>query len=246
MMAVRSELTGAKLTWEEPSNNILRNAGDGRIDLLAVVPSQMISLLERLEEAPEIRNIIIGGSAINNELYRRICESGLNAWETYGMTETASHIALRKVAPGNGFFTPLPGITVSLDDEGRLQIEMKGWQRLVTNDLAEINGEGGFRILGRYDNMIVSGAKKINPVEVESIIEPLLDAEVLITSEPDLKWGERVVMIVEKSLEKEYPEERIFEICRTHLRKECVPKRIIYGEVPHTANMKKARKKREA
>lgn len=163
MMAVRAEETGARLTWETPSNRPLLQAGQDAIDLLAVVPSQMEYILSHIDIMPEIRAIIIGGSAIPAALRSRIAESGLNAWETYGMTETASHIALRRVTEPQSPFRVLDGISIGLDNESRLVVEIDGWQKIVTNDMVRILDRREFVVTGRYDNVIISGGVKIHP-----------------------------------------------------------------------------------
>ena len=239
MMAVRSEITGARLTWEKPSNRPLSNYSDVGIDLLAVVPSQMIDLLFRLAELPQIKAIIIGGAPINDELRLRIAESGLNAWETYGMTETASHIALRKVSASDSGFRVLPGIEISTDKDSRLIINLGEWGEVRTNDVVKINSDGSFNVLGRYDNVIITGGKKVHPERVERIIEPLVGCEVMIYGEADKKWGERVIMTVDKSTKLTL--EDIEAICKSRLPKECVPKKIIIQQIPHTQNGKKMR-----
>ena len=215
MMAVRSELAGCRFTWETPSNRPLSGVEKGEsIDLLAVVPSQMVHILDHLDEMPPLGAIIIGGSAIHPDLKRRIAASGLNAFETYGMTETASHIALSKITGDETRFTPLNGIRVATDERGCLVILFDSGEMVVTNDIAEIiEGAGveedsvedgydkdgrevSFRILGRIDNVIVTGGKKVNPEDLERRIAGLIDADFMITSRPDEKWGERVVLRV--------------------------------------------------
>lgn len=240
MMAVRSELTGARLSWEQPSNRPLKDYAGSRIDLLAVVPSQMDYLVENPGRIPEIRHVIIGGSPIHPTLRKRIADSGLDAWETYGMTETASHIALRKITEKEEFFLPFEGIHIDIDTENRLVIDMEGWQKIVTNDIAEINSDGSFTIKGRADNVIISGGKKIHPEEVESVLERLLGVDVLVTSAPDEKWGQRVVLIVED--EGRIKDERIISVSKENLRQECVPKEIRHESIRRTSNGKKQRK----
>lgn len=199
MMAVRALLAGCRLTWEIPSNRSLRGIGAAsRISLLAVVPSQMVDILGRVEELPSIESIIIGGGAIDSRLRRRIVDSGLNAFETYGMTETSSHIALRKVDCETEWFTTLPGITVDLDDRGCLTIRFDGGQVVVTNDLATLFDPTRFRIDGRADNVIVTGGRKVNPFEVERRISDLIGTPFIVTSLPDEKWGRRVVLKIER------------------------------------------------
>lgn len=199
MMAVRSELARCRFTWETPSNTPLSGiTPDEVIDLLAVVPSQMLHIVEHMEALPKINAIIIGGSAIHPQLRDKIIASGLNAYETYGMTETASHIALRKIEGDEEWFKPLKGIKISLDDRGCLVIDFERGENVVTNDLAEINSESGFKILGRYDNVIVTGGKKVHPEDVERRIASLIKGNFIITSLPDEKWGERIVLRIER------------------------------------------------
>lgn len=198
MMAVRAEVANCKLTWERPSNHPLANVDkEENIDLLAVVPSQMIYILDNLGEMPDIKAVIIGGSAINPALYDRICASGINAYETYGMTETSSHVALRKVAKGMEWFETLEGITVVTDERGCLIIKFDSGESFQTNDLAELNGDHRFRINGRYDHIIITGGKKVNPFEVEKKLSAYIDAPFVITSRPDYKWGRAVVLMIE-------------------------------------------------
>lgn len=241
MMAVRSEECGGRLTWEVPSNRPLINFSGNRIDLLAVVPTQMIDLLTRIDSLPEIGAIIIGGAPITSDLRRAISRSGLNAWETYGMTETASHIALRRVTETQIPFLALEGIRINTTEDSRLVIDLEGWQTVVTNDIAEITGEGSFLIKGRIDNVINSGGKKIHPEEIEEKLERFFGVPVLITSRPDKKWGERVVMIIEDHKGHE-TDNKIISDCKSFLQSECVPKEIEHHKLPRTANGKKKRK----
>lgn len=240
MMAVRSEVVSCKLTWESPSNRPLADYHGETIDLLAVVPSQMHFIIDNIDNMPEIKHIIVGGAAIPAELKTKIAESKLDAWETYGMTETASHIALRKVSKENIPFKTLEGVKISLNSESCLEIEIEGWQRLTTNDVVEIINDREFIIRGRIDNVINSGGKKIHPEQIEPIIESILDCEVMITSLPDDKWGERVVLIIEK--ERDETESEIIAQLKHRLPKEAVPKEVIFKAIPHTANGKKKRK----
>ncbi len=97
MMMIRSLIAGSEFGWEIPSNKPLNDYFGRDITLLAVVPSQMHFILDKIASLPSIQYILIGGAPIPPALRKRIAESGLIAYESYGMTETASHIALRKV-----------------------------------------------------------------------------------------------------------------------------------------------------
>ncbi len=241
MMAVRSAEAGCRLTWETPSNRPLSEHDGSIIDLLAVVPSQMLHILDNMAGMPPIRSIIIGGSPIAGPLRTRIAQSGLDAWETYGMTETASHIALRKVTEHEEPFKILDGIKIRTDSDDRLIIGIEGWQELVTNDIAHLYGNGKFSIIGRSDNVIISGGKKIHPEQVEETLEREFGTPVMISSRPDDKWGERVIMIIEDKT-MQLDDINIISRCKKTLPKECAPKEIIHGTVPRTANGKKRRK----
>ena len=203
MMAVRAEVGNCRLTSENPSNHPLQDIPEGdKITLLSVVPSQMQWILDNIKNLPEIGNILIGGSPIPPMMRRRIALSGLNAWETYGMTETASHIALRKVEEEEKPFETLPDITVDVNEEGCLVVNMPGREGLVTNDLAEAETPTRFRILGRADNCIISGGIKIIPEMLEDILGPFIAFNYCISSVADAKWGERLVLAVEKGKSK--------------------------------------------
>lgn len=199
MVAVRARLCGAAFSWETPSNHPQLEAPHGAaITLASVVPSQMVDLVRRAE-LPRVEQYLVGGAPVSPALAGDIAQRGITAYESYGMTETASHVALRRIgAPDTvGGFRPLPGISVSLTDDSRLRIDHE-FGSLVTNDLAELNEDGTFVITGRADSMINSGGRKINPIRLERLIgEALPGTELTMTSEPDPLWGERVVLLLE-------------------------------------------------
>lgn len=237
-MMIRALLAGGRFTWEPPSNHPLRGMKSEHIDMICVVPAQMRDILDLRDTLPDIGVILIGGSPINTQLRHEIASSGLNCWETYGMTETASHVALRPVTEPQEWFVPLPGISVSLVDSC-LAIDIPGWQRFLTNDIAEIDCNGRFRILGRADNVIITGGLKVNPEVVEARVQPFLDFEFIVTSRPDPLWGQRVVMIAEDA---ERPDDEILDICRMHLQRHEVPKEIIHDKIPRTGSGKPIRR----
>lgn len=243
MQAVRAIVTGGTLMAENPSNRPLLNTQGRVIDLLAVSPSQMIHICDNKANYPAIKHIIVGGGKISQPIWDKICESGFDAWETYGMTETASHIALRKIETSPKGFHVLDGIKIEITQDHRLRIIIQNWQELIVNDIASIDSDGSFYLIGRADSVIVSGGKKIHPETVESILERILEDEVLITSKPDDKWGERVVLIIPESISQKYDDATIMQICKDNLPSESVPKEITHAEIPHTPNGKKERLK---
>lgn len=258
MQLIRSLEAGCSFSYEKPSNRPLESYTGGRISLLSVVPSQMIHILDNLDAMPPIDAILVGGSPIPDSLRKRIETSGLNVWETYGMTETASHIALRKVASydpertGTNAFEPLPGITLflaethglsdRLNETGRLGIRIAGWKEIVTNDIAELLPDGRFIILGRSDNVIISGGRKIHPEELENRMSLFLDFPFFLTSEEDEKWGRRLLLIAETDPSRNSVQE-ILSKCRENLQGFETPKSVRFvNSLPRTPNGKIKRK----
>ena len=133
------------------------------------------------------------------------------------MTETLSHIALRRLngAEASDWYTPFEGVSLSQTDEGCLVIDAPAVHDgpLVTNDIVELSDKG-FRILGRKDNVICSGGIKIQTEEVERWLKPHLPAPFMITKRPDRKFGEQVVLLTEST-----DMDRVREICQQVLPK---------------------------
>ena len=186
----------------------IRDGGlDGGGCFLAMVPMQVWNTLQVPEERErlwKVRHLLIGGGAINEQLAEALQDFPGNAWSSYGMTETLSHIALRRLnGPDRSeWYTPLPGVSVSLNEEGCLVIRAPHLcdETLVTHDLAEMQSsqpDSPFRILGRRDNVVCSGGIKIQMEAVEEKLRPHLSFPFMITKRPDPKFGEVVAMLIE-------------------------------------------------
>ena len=207
MMVVRSVERGLKLISVPPSGHPL-NIKHSRIDFAAMVPMQVYNSLqvpEECERLKQIRHLIIGGGAIDDALAAVLKTFPNHVWSTYGMTETLSHIALRRLngPDASDYYTPFPSVKVSLSDDGCLIIDapLVCAERLVTNDIAELSGDR-FRILGRKDNVICSGGIKIQIETVERQLRPHLQVPFLITKRPDAKFGEAVVLLTEGAVDE--------------------------------------------
>ena len=172
-----------------------------------MVPMQVWNTLQVPEERErlwKVRHLLIGGGAINEQLAKALQDFPGNAWSSYGMTETLSHIALRRLnGPDRSeWYTPLPGVSVSLNEEGCLVIRAPHLcdETLVTHDLAEMQNsqpDSPFRILGRRDNVVCSGGIKIQMEAVEEKLRPHISFPFMITKRPDPKFGEVVAMLIE-------------------------------------------------
>ena len=171
------------------------------------------------------------------------------------MTETLSHIALRRLngAEASDWYTPFDNVSISQNEDGCLVIDAPEVcaERLVTNDIVEIS-QGRFRVVGRKDNVICSGGIKIQAEEVERALMPYLHVPFMITKRKDEKYGEIVVMMVEDRGERreergEWREEslktRLQRLCREHLPKYWQPRDFVFVEkIPMTETGKIARK----
>lgn len=197
MMLIRAIEAKAKFASEPPSNTPVGLINvNSPIDLLAVVPSQMYWILANIPSLPVIRNIIVGGSAIPSSLRKAIAASQLNVFETYGMTETASHIALRQVSHTPVAFTPLPGVKLSLDHRECLCIKREDFEPVQTNDLATLNSDGTFEIIGRFDNVIITGARKVIPDDIEAGLSDFITGDFAVSWVSDDKWGALITLCI--------------------------------------------------
>lgn len=253
MMAVRAVAGNLRLTWEKPSNQpeVISLFPYDVPRLVSLVPSQIVYILNH--HIPEVfyRTIwLLGGSPIESSLRKKIAQSGLEVWESYGMTETSSHIALRKVKSMPGPFYPLSGVTLSADKRGCLIIAQHGYE-ITTNDMVSFFPDGGFLITGRADNIIITGGKKIQPEKIESLLENQLREygvnALMISSSPDEKWGEKVILLMELSKECTLSQDKLVEIaheiCKNNLQPYEVPKEFrIVARLPRTPNGKLRRK----
>ena len=248
MMVVRALERRLLLITVAPSGHPLADLSPqlSALSFAAMVPMQVYNALQvpaECERLKQIRHLIIGGGAIDDALAAALKSFPHHVWSTYGMTETLSHIALRKLngPDASDYYTPFPSVKVSLNDESCLVINAPEVcsERLVTNDIAELS-EGRFRILGRKDNVICSGGIKIQTEQVERQLRPYLSQPYLITKRPDEKFGEVVVLLTEG------PVDEAHAVCERILPKYFQPKAYLHvDKIPLTETGKPARKQAE-
>ena len=239
MMLVRSFTTGMKIIATEPSSNPFRNLPKQLpIDFTAIVPLQLNEILQsdHAERLNSVRNILVGGAAIDEGIKKKLSEFHSQIYATYGMTETISHIALQRV---NGplaseYFTAFPGIKIDVDERGCLEIDAPYLrEKLVTNDVAEIKPSGHFKWLGRVDNIINTGGIKVIPEIIEDRIRRFFEQQniknkFLISSRPDPILGNKIILLIEGDL-KEISKETLVSNLREILPPYEAPKEIYTG-----------------
>jgi len=246
MVVVRSQVRNLKLISVEPSSTSLDGV-TSHLNFAAMVPLQVKKSLDN-PRLKEIDNLIIGGGAIDAELEAVLRSFPNKVYSTYGMTETLSHVALRRISGDEAscWYTPFEGVTISLTDEGCLVIDAPYVCKdiLVTNDIAEIDDNGRFRILGRKDNVINSGGVKIQIEEVEERLRELSgsNSPFLISSRVDSVFGEIVVLLIPTSISSGERDSIMNSI--TKLPKYWQPKDVVFvDELPMTETSKPNRAK---
>lgn len=214
MVVVRSIERHLHLISVSPSGHPLKDIDlkdvngkgvNGEITFAAMVPMQVYNTLqvpEERERLTHIRHLIIGGGAIDASLEKELqaLPGNIAIWSTYGMTETLSHIALRRIngAEASEWYQPFDSVKISQTDEGCLVIDapLVCAETLVTNDIVEIE-KLRFRIKGRKDNVICSGGIKIQIEEVEEFLKPHLEKPFMLAKKKDEKFGEIAVLLTE-------------------------------------------------
>lgn len=222
MVVVRSIERHLHLISVSPSGHPLKDIDlkdvngkdvNGEITFAAMVPMQVYNTLqvpEERERLTHIRHLIIGGGAIDASLEKELqaLPGNIAIWSTYGMTETLSHIALRRIngAEASEWYQPFDSVKISQTEEGCLVIDapLVCAETLVTNDIVEIEPyiynkveKLRFRIKGRKDNVICSGGIKIQIEEVEALLKPHLEKPFMIAKKKDEKFGEIAVLLTE-------------------------------------------------
>ena len=212
MVVVRSIERHLHLISVSPSGHPLKDVNE-EITFAAMVPMQVYNTLqvpEERERLSRIRHLIIGGGAIDAALEQELqsLPGDIAIWSTYGMTETLSHIALRRINgdEASEWYQPFDSVHISQTEEGCLVIDAPQVcaETLVTNDIVEIEPyiynkveKLRFRIKGRKDNVICSGGIKIQIEEVETLLKPHLEKPFMLAKKKDGKFGEIAVLLSE-------------------------------------------------
>lgn len=237
MMLVRSLINEMNIIAIEPTSNPFANiSNDQTLALTAMVPLQIETTLDfgvHLNQLNNTRAILLGGAPVGDVLREKLQSLESKVYETYGMTETVSHIALKHI---NGketqdYFKILPNVEIGMDERECLTIRsvLTDNQTFKTNDIVELIDESRFRWVGRYDNVINSGGLKLQSEKLEAEINPLL-TELGINNRffcygiPDQKLGQKVALIIEGEIENK---EKVLDYLKNRLQQYHEPKEIL-------------------
>lgn len=193
MMLVRGFILGLDIDFVEPTSAPLER-NDQSYDFGAMVPLQVQNSIDKL---PKIKKLIIGGAKVSAALTNELLQIPTEIYETYGMTETITHIAAKKV--GEETFKTLPNVSVSEDERHCLVIDAPrvSIEKIVTNDVVQVLNENEFIWMGRVDNVINSGGVKLFPEQIEEKLSHKIDRRFFVTSQENHELGEKLVLVVE-------------------------------------------------
>jgi O-succinylbenzoic acid--CoA ligase len=247
MMLVRAIERKLKVIISVPNSKPLdffKNEAD-KVCFCAMTPLQVQNSLDKIHL---IKNLIIGGAAVSEALKSQLTFSiqhsdSNNIYETYGMSETLSHIALKQISPiQENEFTIFNGVEISVDERNCLRIFAPNLNSevLQTNDIVDLLNEKQFKFLGRFDNVINSGGVKIFAEELESLVKKNVAQDLVFLGKPDEILGEKLVLVIEGK-EDENLKSKIYNL--KFPSKFHIPKEILFLEkFPRAENGKILRK----
>ena len=232
MMLIRAMILGLEIDLVAPTLNPLEEVRK-EYDFSAMIPLQLKNSLGKINQ---IKNLIVGGSYVSKALIDAVQSVDTNIFETYGMTETVTHIAAKQL---NNFsettgslashFKLLPNISIQKDDRDCLVIDAPyiSEDTIVTNDIVDIISDSEFEWIGRYDNVINSGGVKLIPENIESKLSGVIPNRFFVIGKEDESLGERLVLVVEgESSQLKKVEDKIKSL--TILDQYEVPKEIVF------------------
>ncbi|MGC1473113.1 MAG: AMP-binding protein [Psychroserpens sp.] len=198
MMLVRAMILGLELDLAPPTT-IPSYDHYKAYDFCAMIPLQLKNSLNRLDH---IKTLIVGGASVSSTLQASLQDVNATIFETYGMTETVSHIAVRQlnhIDNKTSHFEILRDISIAKDDRGCLVVDAPQLSKnpVITNDVIDLVSKSEFDIIGRYDNMINSGGVKLFPELIEAKLQSKITQRFFIASEKDAALGEKVILIIE-------------------------------------------------
>ena len=206
MMLVRALVWDCPITLVEPSANPLLGLEE-QFSFVALVPLQVEAGLSEEKSRKLLQSIpqvLIGGAALPHKIQQELVQQGIRAWQSFGMTETVSHIALAPIGTGELIFQTLPGVEIGVSENQCLWIQstMSGSAKIQTNDSIELRSKNSFVWLGRADFVVNSGGIKLFPEQLEKKISALMSnsypgVPYFFYGEADEGLGQRLVLYVE-------------------------------------------------
>jgi len=253
MMIIRSLINKMNIIAVEPSSDPVKNTST-HIDFAALTPMQLQTVLESPESALKANDygvIILGGAPVSFSLENQIEKLNAACYSTYGMTETVSHIALKKLngEDKSNYYTCLDEIELNIDERGCLTVNgaVTNFETVITNDLVNLISDKKFEWLGRFDNIINTGGIKVRSEKIEKTIAGLfkqlgIKNRFFIIGLPDEKLGQKITLVIEGH--STIDQKKLIELLTQQVDKYETPRQILYTDkFEETATGKVQRKK---
>ncbi len=236
MMIVRSIIAKLKLSYAPLSSKPLNEiAANDKFDFAAFTPMQFANILNDVaaqKKAENISTIILGGGEVSNILLSKIKNQKPKIYHTYGMTETASHVAVKKLNGDDASeqFNALPNVTFKTDERNCLIIHAPLFSKeaFATNDIVQLESPTSFIWKGRFDNVINSGGIKIQAEEIERKLYKAIASRFFFIAEKDELLGERVVLVIESPVYDAKQMRQLNKMLDKHLSKYERPKQLLF------------------
>ena len=239
MMLVRAMVLGLKLDYVAPNSKPLEN-NSKVYDFSAMIPLQLENSITHIES---IKKLIVGGAKMSSDLIGKVQDKSTAVFETYGMTETITHIAVKEIHNAQQIasetFKALPDVTFKTDQRNCLVIHAPSiaTEKVVTNDLVNLISATEFEWLGRFDSIINSGGIKLIPEKIEAKLAAIIKERFFVAGIPDEKLGEKLVLVIEGKPRK-------IDFSSLELTPYEIPKEVFYAtKFVETENNKIQRKK---
>lgn len=246
MMVVRALVGGLNLRTVKPSGEPLENLS-GAVDFAAMVPMQLFQSIKKPGQIQQIGKLIVGGGEISPGLRKTVMKiEKPRIFETFGMSETYTHIAIKRINGPNPTedFSILKGVNVKKDSRGCAIIDIPGIteKTVVTNDLIETKSRNNLKWLGRIDNVINTRGIKVIPEVLEEKIRKIIELELVVVAIPDDELGEKILLVVENDSD-DLPKAEWMGLLRAKLKNHETPRAIFaIPKLPRNAAMKVLRK----
>ncbi|WP_139958061.1 AMP-binding protein [Flavicella sediminum] len=200
MMLVRALELGWELSYTKENSCPLKDP-KSHFDFAALVPLQVANSINDLNK---VKKILVGGGVVSESLKKQLIDTSCRLYASYGMTETVSHIALKKL---NNFlpdenqecYRALPNVSFSIDARNCLKIDapLVSNNCIITNDVISLYSKKEFVWLGRFDSIINSGGLKFIPEQIEKKMASHIEERFFIYGCPDARLGEKLVLFIE-------------------------------------------------
>ncbi|MCY3595072.1 MAG: o-succinylbenzoate--CoA ligase [Bacteroidetes bacterium] len=205
----RCLMSGAKIIIPDPDMPLLEALFAHNITHVSMVAAQLMQVIDQPPPA-SLRAAIVGGGPTPHHVLDQGIKRGWPIRTTYGMTETSSMVTLSgKKFPNGSSGHTLQGNEIKIAKDGEIlvrspavclgylhgdsvqsAVDNDGW--LHTGDLGKLDPTGQLYVLGRKDNMFISGGENISPEEIEQVLHTFPGVqESIVVPVPDSRFGER-------------------------------------------------------